>query len=115
MKLPTSEPYKAGSGFTERGTGGEPIADGSSPRRSRYRLTAVLFVVIFLVGGMAAVSHDGAIATLGGIVPASFLLAHFGQELVNVGSGPAGTLLLALGLAVLVPLFLHLIRSYRRH
>lgn len=56
-----------------------------------------------------------ALATLGGIVPASFLLAHFGQELATVGSGSASTFLLALGLAVLIPLLLHLIRSYRRH
>jgi uncharacterized membrane protein YdjX (TVP38/TMEM64 family) len=56
-----------------------------------------------------------ALATLGGIVPASFLLAYFGQELMTVGSAPAGTLLLALGLTVFAPLVLHLIRSYRRH
>lgn len=56
-----------------------------------------------------------ALATLGGIVPASFLLAHFGQELTTVGYGPAGTLLLVLGLAVLAPLLVHLLRSYRRH
>ena len=48
-----------------------------------------------------------ALATLGGIVPASFLLAHFGQELMTVGSAPVGTLLLALGLTVLAPLVLH--------
>lgn len=245
-----SESFKGGSGFVARATAREPVADGAHPRRVRYRLAAVLAVLILLIGILAALSQDGvtatlrdpdalravivtlgfwgpvaviasmtlaivfsplpsapialaagaiyghtlgtvyvligaevgalvafaiaraigdgltarwpavghlgrlkgsqgtlmavvfvtrlmpfvsfdavsytagltpltwwrfALATLGGIVPASFLLAHFGQEFVNVGSGPASAFLMALGLAVLAPLLVHLIRSYRRH
>lgn len=95
-------------------------------RGSQGTLTAVVFVTRLMpFVSFDAVSYAAgltpltwwrfALATLGGIVPASFLLAHFGQELVNVGSGPASAFLMALGLAVLAPLLVHLIRSYRRH
>ncbi|MEA3274093.1 MAG: VTT domain-containing protein [Pseudomonadota bacterium] len=243
-----SESFKVGSGFTERGAGPESVADRSSRRRGRYRLAAVLAVLILLVGVLAAVSSDGAfaalrdpdafgaliarlgfwgpvaviasmtlaiifsplpsapialasgaiyghtlgtvyvlvgaeagalaafaiarviggglierwpavghldrlrgsqgtlmaivfvtrlmpfvsfdavsyaagltplsfwrfaLATLAGILPASFLLAHFGAELASADAGRVGLALLVLGLGVLVPLFLRLIRQFR--
>jgi uncharacterized membrane protein YdjX (TVP38/TMEM64 family) len=56
-----------------------------------------------------------AFATLAGILPASFLLAHFGTELVSADAGRVGLALLVLGLGVLVPLLLRLIRQHTRH
>lgn len=93
-------------------------------RGSRGTLMAIVFVTRLLpFVSFGPVSYAAGLtpltwwrfglATLGGIVPANFLLADFGQELVTVGSGPAGALLTARGLAVLVPLLLHLIRCYR--
>ncbi len=50
-----------------------------------------------------------AIATLFGIVPASFLLAHFGGELASANLRRAGLAVLALGAITLVPLAVKLV------
>lgn len=54
-----------------------------------------------------------AFATLAGILPASFLLAHFGAELTSADSERIEFALLVLGLGVLVPLLVRLIRHWR--
>jgi len=56
-----------------------------------------------------------ALATLAGILPASFLLAHFGSELASGDAARVSVALLLLGLGVLVPLVLRLIRQFRGH
>ncbi len=55
-----------------------------------------------------------ALATLAGILPASFLLAHFGEEMVSDELDRILYAVLALGLLTLVPLAVHLARERRR-
>jgi uncharacterized membrane protein YdjX (TVP38/TMEM64 family) len=53
-----------------------------------------------------------ALATLLGLIPASFLLAHFGGELAGADMGSAMTVLLLIGLLVAVPLVFRLVRAH---
>ena len=55
-----------------------------------------------------------ALATLGGIIPASFLLAHFGDELSSSDAGRVGFGVLILGLLVVICLFVDLRRRGRQ-
>lgn len=55
-----------------------------------------------------------ALATLAGILPASFLLAHFGDEMATGELDRILYAVLALGLLTLVPLTVHLVRERRR-
>ncbi len=55
-----------------------------------------------------------AVATLAGIIPASFLLAHFGNALVDEESNRILLAVLLLGLVTGVPLVAGLIAKYRR-
>ncbi len=52
-----------------------------------------------------------ALATLLGLIPASFLLAHFGGEMANADLGDAMTVLLLIGLLVTVPVAIRIVRS----
>ncbi|MDO9387816.1 MAG: TVP38/TMEM64 family protein [Thiobacillus sp.] len=54
-----------------------------------------------------------ALATLLGLVPASFLLAHFGGELAVADMGNAMVALLLIGLLVAVPLVFKLVRAHK--
>jgi uncharacterized membrane protein YdjX (TVP38/TMEM64 family) len=54
-----------------------------------------------------------ALATLVGLIPASFLLAHFGGELAVADMGNAMVALLLIGLLVAVPLVLKLVRAHK--
>lgn len=54
-----------------------------------------------------------ALATLLGLIPASFLLAHFGGELAVADMGNAMVALLLIGLLVAVPLVFKLIRAHK--
>lgn len=78
-------------------------------------LPFVSFDVISYAAGLTVLSFwRFAAATLIGIVPASFLLAHFGGEL---GSGDASQMawaVLALGAITLIPLLAKGVRDYRR-
>ena len=56
----------------------------------------------------------GALATLAGILPASFLLAHFGGEMATGELDRILFAVLALGLVTGVPLAVHLLRERRR-
>lgn len=53
-----------------------------------------------------------ALATLLGLIPVSFLLAHFGGEMAGADLGNAMTLLLLIGLLVAVPLVFRLVRPH---
>lgn len=55
-----------------------------------------------------------ALATLLGLIPMSFLLAHFGSELAATELGAAATTLLLLGLLVLLPLVYRLLSGPAR-
>ena len=55
-----------------------------------------------------------ALATLGGIIPASFFLAHFGDELSSSDAGRVGFGVLILGLLVVICLFVDLRRRGRQ-
>ncbi len=54
-----------------------------------------------------------ALATLLGLIPASFLLAHFGGELAGADMGNAMAALLLIGLLVAVPLVFKLVRAHK--
>lgn len=56
-----------------------------------------------------------ALATLLGLIPVSFLLAHFGGEMVEANMNNAMTLLLLIGLLVAVPLVVRIVRSRNSH
>lgn len=72
------------------------------------------FDVVSYCAGLTVLSFwRFALATLAGIAPSSFLLAHFGKEM---GSGDADRILLsvlALGGLTLVPILLKLLRDWR--
>lgn len=55
-----------------------------------------------------------ALATLAGIIPASFLLAHFGSELAADGGNGLAYTTLALGVVMLAPVAIKLWRDHRR-
>ncbi len=75
-------------------------------------LPFISFDLVSYAAGLTALSFwRFAIATLAGIVPASFLLAHFGNEMA---SGEARKLMIsvgALGAITLVPLLVKLVRD----
>lgn len=56
-----------------------------------------------------------ALATLAGILPTSFLLAHFGGEMADGELDRILYAVLALGLLTAVPLAVHLVRARRRN
>lgn len=56
-----------------------------------------------------------ALATLAGVLPASFLLAHFGGEMATGELNRILYAVLALGLLTLVPLAVHWVRARRRN
>jgi uncharacterized membrane protein YdjX (TVP38/TMEM64 family) len=55
-----------------------------------------------------------ALATLAGIIPASFLLAHFGSEAATGDLGRATWAVLGLGMFTLVPIIFVSISSRRK-
>lgn len=76
-------------------------------------LPFVSFDVISYAAGLTALSvWRFALATLAGIVPASFLLAHFGAELVAGEAEQALIAVLGLGALVALPLAIKLARDY---
>ena len=76
-------------------------------------LPFVSFDVISYAAGLTVLSAwRFALATLAGIVPASFLLAHFGAEMMAGEADQALIAALALGILVAVPLVVKLVREY---
>ena len=55
-----------------------------------------------------------AAATLAGIIPASFVLAHFGAEMVSADTDLIAISVLALGAITLVPIAIKVFRDSRR-
>jgi uncharacterized membrane protein YdjX (TVP38/TMEM64 family) len=78
-------------------------------------LPFVSFDVVSYAAGLTVLSWwRFAIATLAGIVPASFLLAHFGAEMAAGEADRALAAALALGALVAVPLLVKAFRARRR-
>lgn len=78
-------------------------------------LPFVSFDVVSYAAGLTTLSlWRFALATLAGILPASFLLAHFGGEMATGELGRIFLAVLALGLVTGVPLAVHLLRERRR-
>jgi uncharacterized membrane protein YdjX (TVP38/TMEM64 family) len=76
-------------------------------------LPFVSFDVISYAAGLTVLSAwRFALATLAGIVPASFLLAHFGAEMVGGEADQALIAALGLGILVAVPLVVKFVREY---
>jgi uncharacterized membrane protein YdjX (TVP38/TMEM64 family) len=87
-----------------------------------------IMVIVFVSRLMPFVSFDAvsyaagltpltawrfAVATLGGILPASFLLAHFGAELSTADARSVEVVLLILGLGLVMALIVRLVRQSR--
>lgn len=56
-----------------------------------------------------------AVATLAGIIPASFVLAHFGNEAVSGSTSRAAWAAIGLGALTLTPLLVLAVRDWQRH
>jgi uncharacterized membrane protein YdjX (TVP38/TMEM64 family) len=55
-----------------------------------------------------------AAATLTGIIPASFVLAHFGAEMISADTDRIAISVLALGAITLIPIAIKVFRDRRR-
>lgn len=78
-------------------------------------LPFISFDVVSYAAGLTTLSlWRFALATLAGILPASFLLAHFGGEMATGELDRILLAVLALGLVTGVPLAVHLLRERRR-
>jgi uncharacterized membrane protein YdjX (TVP38/TMEM64 family) len=79
-------------------------------------LPFVSFDLVSYAAGLTVLSWwRFAVATLAGIVPASFLLAHFGAEMVTGEAHQAMIAALAVGALVAIPFAAKLIRDRLRH
>lgn len=78
-------------------------------------LPFISFDIVSYAAGLTALSFwRFAIATLVGIAPTSFLLAHFGGEMATGESGRIMGSVLALGAITLIPLAVKIVRDRRR-
>lgn len=78
-------------------------------------LPFISFDVVSYAAGFTTLSAwRFALATLAGILPTSFLLAHFGGEMANGELDRIMVAVLALGLLTAVPLGVHYVRERRR-
>ena len=78
-------------------------------------LPFISFDIISYAAGLTVLSFwRFALATLFGIVPASFLLAHFGGEMITGESDRIMISVLALGAITLIPLAVKLVRDRLR-
>lgn len=79
-------------------------------------LPFISFDIVSYAAGLTSISFwRFAIATLAGIIPASFLLAHFGSELVADETNRILYAVLLLGVLAATPLVLKLIIKFRSH
>ncbi|MHB1198589.1 MAG: TVP38/TMEM64 family protein [Polaromonas sp.] len=77
-------------------------------------LPFISFDIVSYAAGLTVLSFwRFALATLAGIVPASFLLAHFGSEMITGESGRIMGSALALGGITLIPVVVKIIRDWR--
>jgi len=78
-------------------------------------LPFVSFDLVSYAAGLTVLSWwRFAVATLAGIVPASFLLAHFGAEMAAGGAAEAMIAALVLGVLVATPFVVKLLRDRRK-
>lgn len=78
-------------------------------------LPFISFDIVSYAAGLTSLSFwRFAIATLAGIIPASFLLAHFGSELVTDETDRILIAVVFLGVLAGVPLFIKLAAIFRR-
>jgi len=78
-------------------------------------LPFISFDIVSYAAGLTALTFwRFAIATLVGIVPASFLLAHFGSDMATSESGRIMGSILALGVITLIPVAVKIIRDRMR-
>lgn len=77
-------------------------------------LPFISFDIVSYAAGLTVLTFwRFALVTLVGIVPASFLLAHFGSEMVTGESGQIMASALALGGITLIPVAVKMIRDWR--
>ncbi|MHB1250234.1 MAG: TVP38/TMEM64 family protein [Polaromonas sp.] len=77
-------------------------------------LPFISFDIVSYAAGLTVLSFwRFALATLAGIVPASFLLAHFGSEMITGESGRIMGSALALGGITLIPVVVKILRDWR--
>ncbi len=75
----------------------------------------ISFDIVSYAAGLTPLSWwRFAVATLAGIIPASFLLAHFGGEMASLDGGRIMTAVIALGAITLVPVAVKLLIDRRR-
>ncbi len=75
----------------------------------------ISFDIVSYAAGLTPLSWwRFAVATLAGIIPASFLLAHFGGEMASFDSRRIMTAIIALGAITLVPIAVKLLLDHRR-
>lgn len=78
-------------------------------------LPFISFDVVSYAAGLTALKFwRFAVATLAGIVPASFFLAHLGAEMVSANERRIAIAALALGLVTGIPIVVQIVRSRRR-
>ena len=78
-------------------------------------LPFISFDIVSYAAGLTALSFwRFAVATLVGIVPASFLLAHFGNEMATSEADRIVGAILALGVITLIPVAVKMIRDRMR-
>lgn len=78
-------------------------------------LPFVSFDLVSYAAGLTPLSFwRFALATLAGIVPASFLLAHFGGEMASENARRAMVAVLALGVVTVAPILVKLMIDWRR-
>ena len=74
----------------------------------------ISFDIISYAAGLTKISYiQFALATLAGILPASFLLAHFGGEMASDDSQRMIITILLLGTLTLIPILLTMIKNIR--
>ena len=75
----------------------------------------VSFDIVSYAAGLTPLSWwRFAVATLAGIIPASFLLAHFGGEMASEDTGRIMSAVIALGAITLIPVAIKLLVDHRR-
>jgi uncharacterized membrane protein YdjX (TVP38/TMEM64 family) len=78
-------------------------------------LPFISFDVVSYAAGLTPLSFwRFAVATLAGIVPASFVLAHFGAEMASADTDRIAISVLALGTITLIPIAIKVFRDRRR-
>jgi uncharacterized membrane protein YdjX (TVP38/TMEM64 family) len=72
------------------------------------------FDLVSYAAGLTAIKlWRFALATLLGLMPVSFILAHMGSEIVESSHGDVIVIILIIGLFTLVPLLINAVQHYR--